>query len=143
MPRRLLLQAPARRYAILHPRRVGRRTSDCICRNVPKLRSRTVHDRVILLGRRGRQYRREAWGTSGKGCSWRDATTGTPTEFCYKIHMANSTGCWVVYEVRGVEFVHLSKRFKTKQEAEKERERLAAGRKRRKQKHLGVGFVRS
>ena len=32
-------------------------------------------------------------------------------------------GYWVVYEKRGVEYVHVSKRFETKQEAEKERER--------------------
>jgi hypothetical protein len=31
------------------------------------------------------------------------------------------TGRWVVYERRGVEFAHISKRFKTKPEAEKER----------------------
>jgi hypothetical protein len=56
--------------------------------------------------------------------------------------MAETTGRWVVYEKRGVEYVHVSKRFKTKQEAEKERERLRQGLKSRR-KTLGVGFVRS
>jgi hypothetical protein len=56
--------------------------------------------------------------------------------------MTKTKGRWVVYEKRGVEFVHVSKRFKTKQEAEKERERLQQGLKSRR-KMLGVGFVRS
>jgi hypothetical protein len=55
-------------------------------------------------------------------------------------HMAKSTGRWVVYEKRGVEYVHVSKPFKTKPEAEKERERLQQGLKSR-QKTLGVGIV--
>jgi len=38
--------------------------------------------------------------------------------------MTKSTGRWAVYEKRGVEYVHRSKPFKTKREAEKERERL-------------------
>jgi hypothetical protein len=38
--------------------------------------------------------------------------------------MTKTTGYWVVYEKRGVEHVHRSKRFETKREAEKERERL-------------------
>jgi hypothetical protein len=36
----------------------------------------------------------------------------------------NKSGRWVVYEKRGIEFVHLSKPFKTKREADNERERL-------------------
>ena len=47
----------------------------------------------------------------------------------------------MVYEKRGVEYVHVSKRFKTKREAEKERERLQQNLK-SKGKTLGVGFVR-
>jgi hypothetical protein len=38
--------------------------------------------------------------------------------------MPKPSGCWVVYEKRGVEFVYLSKLFKTKGEAENERQRL-------------------
>jgi hypothetical protein len=56
--------------------------------------------------------------------------------------MPKTSGHWVVYEKRGVEYVHVSKRFKTKLEAEKERERLQQGLKSRR-KPLGVGFVRS
>ena len=54
--------------------------------------------------------------------------------------MAKSTGHWVVYEKSGVEYVHISKRFETKQEAEKERERLQQS-SASKRKALGVGFV--
>jgi hypothetical protein len=56
--------------------------------------------------------------------------------------MTKTSGSWVVYEKRGVEFVHVSKPFKTKQEAEKERERLQQGLK-SVRKTLGVGFIRS
>jgi hypothetical protein len=56
--------------------------------------------------------------------------------------MTKTSGRWVVYEKRGVEFVHVSKAFKTQQEAEKERERLQQALK-SKRKVLGVGFVRS
>ena len=38
--------------------------------------------------------------------------------------MGATGGRWVVYEKRGIEYVHISKWFKTKREAEKERERL-------------------
>jgi hypothetical protein len=55
--------------------------------------------------------------------------------------MAKTNGRWVVYENRGVEYVHVL-RFKTKQEAEKERERLQQALK-PKRKVLGVGFIRS
>jgi hypothetical protein len=55
--------------------------------------------------------------------------------------MTKSTGRWVLYEKRGVEYVHVSKRFGTKQEAEKERERLQQRLKGRP-KTLGVGFTR-
>ena len=55
--------------------------------------------------------------------------------------MTKSTGHWVVYEKRGVEYVYVSKRFETKQEAEKERERLHQNLEVRR-KALGVGFVR-
>jgi len=54
--------------------------------------------------------------------------------------MTKTTGHWVVYEKRGVEYVHVSKRFDTKEEAEKERERLQQ-RSKSKAKTLGVGFV--
>jgi hypothetical protein len=54
--------------------------------------------------------------------------------------MTKSTGRWVVYEKRGVEYVYASKRLVTKQEAEKERERLHQKSKSRV-KSLGVGFV--
>jgi hypothetical protein len=54
--------------------------------------------------------------------------------------MTKTSGHWVVYEKRGVEYVHVSKRFETKQEAEKERERLQQKSKSRV-KSLGVGFV--
>jgi hypothetical protein len=54
--------------------------------------------------------------------------------------MAKTSGRWVVYEKRGLEYVHVSKRFKTKQEAEKERERLQQGLKSR-WKELGVGII--
>jgi hypothetical protein len=50
-------------------------------------------------------------------------------------------GRWVVYEKRGVEYVHRSKQFKTKREAEKERERLHQNREVRR-KALGVSFTR-
>jgi len=56
--------------------------------------------------------------------------------------MTKSIGRWVVYEKRGVEYVHVSKRFDTKQGAEKERERLQQTSK-SKTKSLGVGFVSS
>jgi hypothetical protein len=52
----------------------------------------------------------------------------------------SKSGRWVVYERRGVEYVHVSKRFDTKQEAEKDRERLQQRLKSRR-KPLGVGFV--
>ena len=55
--------------------------------------------------------------------------------------MAKLKGHWVVYEKRGVEYVHVSKRFATKAEAEKERERLHQNPE-MKRKALGVGFVR-
>ena len=55
--------------------------------------------------------------------------------------MAKLDGYWVVYEKRGVEYVHLSKQLDTKQEAEKERERLQLNLG-ATQKTLGVGFVR-
>jgi hypothetical protein len=55
--------------------------------------------------------------------------------------MTKTAGFWVVYEKRGVEYVHVSKRFKTKREAEKARERLQQNLK-SKGKTLGVGFVR-
>ena len=53
----------------------------------------------------------------------------------------SKTGHWVVYEKRGVEYVHVFKRFETKEEAEKERERLHQDPEMRR-KALGVGFVR-
>lgn len=53
--------------------------------------------------------------------------------------MTKTSGRWVVYEKRGVEYVHLSKGFQTKQEAEKERERLQQNLKSRR-KTLGVGY---
>jgi hypothetical protein len=56
--------------------------------------------------------------------------------------MTKISGRWVVYEKRGVEYVHVSEPFKTKQEAEKERERLQQGLK-SVRKTLGVGFIRS
>jgi len=55
--------------------------------------------------------------------------------------MAKTTGHWVVYEKPGVEYVHVSKRFDTKLEAEKERERLHQNPEMRR-KALGVGFIR-
>jgi hypothetical protein len=54
--------------------------------------------------------------------------------------MTKSTGRWVVYEKRGVEYIHRSKRFETREEAEKERERLQQKSKSRV-KSLGAGFV--
>lgn len=53
--------------------------------------------------------------------------------------MMNKRAHWVAYEKRGVEYVHVSKRFDTKQEAEKARERLHRKSKSRR-KALGVGF---
>jgi len=53
----------------------------------------------------------------------------------------SKSGRWVVYEKRGVEYVHVSERFETKQEAEKERERLHQNPEVRR-KALGVGFTR-
>lgn len=55
--------------------------------------------------------------------------------------MAITRGSWVVYERRGVEFVHVSKKFKTRREAENERQRLQQALT-SKRKVLGVGFVR-
>jgi len=54
--------------------------------------------------------------------------------------MAKACGHWVVYEKRSVEFVHVSKKFKTRREAEKERERLQQSSESRR-KVLGVGIV--
>jgi hypothetical protein len=56
--------------------------------------------------------------------------------------MTKTNGRWVVYENRGVEYVHVSKPFKTKQEAEQGCERLQQALK-SKRKVLGVGFIRS
>jgi hypothetical protein len=57
------------------------------------------------------------------------------------ILMAKSSGRWVVYEKRGVEFVYLSRPFKTRLAAEAERSRLQQQSKSRR-KPLGVGFIR-
>ena len=46
----------------------------------------------------------------------------------------------MVYEKRDAEYVPVSKKFKTKQEAEQERQRLQQGLKTRR-KPLGVGFI--
>jgi len=54
----------------------------------------------------------------------------------------SKSGRWVVYEKRGVEYVHVSKRFETKQEAEKERGRLQQKSGDNRRKALGVGFSR-
>jgi hypothetical protein len=52
--------------------------------------------------------------------------------------MAKTVGRWVVYERQGTEFVHLSKLFKKRGQAEKAREKL-------KEKYptsaIGVGFI--
>jgi hypothetical protein len=56
--------------------------------------------------------------------------------------MTKTNGRRVVYENRGVEYVHVSKPFKTKQEAEQGCERLQQALK-SKRKVLGVGFIRS
>lgn len=56
--------------------------------------------------------------------------------------MTKLDGYWVVYQKRGVAYVHLSKLFDTKQEAETERERLQQKLGAR-QKTLGVGFIRA
>jgi hypothetical protein len=55
---------------------------------------------------------------------------------------AKTIGRWVVYERRETEFIHLSKPFRTKGQAEKERARLKARPEYRKSA-IGVGFVRS
>ena len=48
-------------------------------------------------------------------------------------------GRWVVYEYRGGEFIHLSKLFTSKEQAEKAREKMKA---RPQFNFIGVGFVR-
>jgi hypothetical protein len=48
-------------------------------------------------------------------------------------------GRWVVYEYRDGEFIHLSKLFATKEQAEKAREKLKS---RPQFNFIGVGFVR-
>ncbi len=53
--------------------------------------------------------------------------------------MTKSKSGWVVYERQGGNFVHLSKPFKTKQQAEKEREKFD---KKYPKAAIGVGFVR-
>jgi hypothetical protein len=54
---------------------------------------------------------------------------------------AKTIARWVVYERRETEFIHLSKPFRTKEQAEKERLRLKA-RPEHKKSAIGVGFVR-
>lgn len=54
--------------------------------------------------------------------------------------MLKTSGRWVVYERRDGEFVHLSKKFRTRREAEDERLRLQQAMNSRR-KALGVGFV--
>jgi hypothetical protein len=56
--------------------------------------------------------------------------------------MSKPSGRWVVYEKRGLEFIHRSKKFRTKREADKERRRLEQVSD-SKPKVLGIGFVRS
>jgi hypothetical protein len=53
--------------------------------------------------------------------------------------MPKSKSGWVVYERQNGEFVHLSKPFKTKEEAEREREKFD---KKYPRAAIGVGFVR-
>ena len=56
------------------------------------------------------------------------------------ICMAQKTsGRWVVYEFRDGEFIHLSKLFTSKEQAEKAREKM---KERPQFNFIGVGFVR-
>lgn len=55
--------------------------------------------------------------------------------------MTKTTGRWVVYERRGAEFAYVSKKFKTRREAENKRQRLQQILN-SKRKVLGVGLVR-
>jgi hypothetical protein len=54
--------------------------------------------------------------------------------------MARVSKGWVVYEYDDGQFVHLSKPFKTKEQAEKKRSELTA-RLGNRQSPIGVGFV--
>ena len=56
-------------------------------------------------------------------CRGRSDNSSTVVAVSFETNMTKSSGRRVVCEA-GVEFVHVSKQFKTKRETEKERERL-------------------
>jgi hypothetical protein len=65
-----------------------------------------------------------------------------PPKACYKFHMSPKTSRrWVLYERREGKFLHLSKLFKTRKQAEQERLKLSA-RPEYARSSIGVGFIR-